>query len=191
MISVWGTGTDHVDLAACARRGITVANTLGVNAHAVAELARAFGMTLLVTTAGTDRGRATALGARHVPLQELLTQSDVVSLHLRLTDATRAILGRAQFALLKPTAYLVNTARGALIDRDALLDALEHERIAGAALDVFDEEPLPAENALRLLPNVVLTPHNAGVTPEVIAEGLRRAVENVQRYLGVSELSER
>lgn len=235
MISVWGSGTDHVDLAACARRGITVANTPGVNAHAVAEhtmalmlavmrripqldarmrsgqwprglsaqlegrtlgivglgpigsrvaeLARAFGMSILVTTSGADGGRAAALGVRHVSLDELLKESDVVSLHLRLNDDTRGILGRAQFDLLKPTAYLVNTARGALIDRDALLDALRHERIAGAALDVFDEEPLPASDALRSLPNVVLTPHNAGVTPEVIAEGLRRAVENVQRFL--------
>jgi len=235
MISVWGSGTDHVDLAACARRGIIVANTPGVNAHAVAEhtmalmlgvmrripqldarmrsgewprglsaqlegktlgivglgaigsrvavLARAFGMTVLVTTAGADGGRAAAVGARHVSLDELLRQSDVISLHLRLNDETRGILGRAQLGLLKPTAYLVNTARGALVDRDALLDALQHDRIAGAALDVFDEEPLPADDALRSLPNVVLTPHNAGVTPEVIAEGLRRAVDNVRRFL--------
>lgn len=236
LISVWGTGTDHVDLAACARCGITVATTAGVNAHAVAEhtialmlsimrripeldarmrsgewprglsaqlegktlgvvglgaigsrvaeLARAFGMRILVTTAGADGGRTAALGARHASLDELLMQSDIVSLHLRLNDDTRGVLGRAQLELLKPTAFLINTARGALIDRDALLDALRHGRIAGAALDVFDEEPLPANDPLRSLPNVVLTPHNAGVTPEVIAEGLRRAVENVRRYGG-------
>jgi len=235
MISVWGSGTDHVDLAACARRGITVMNTPGVNARAVAEhtmalmlavmrripqmdarmrvgewprglsaqlegktlgvvglgaigsrvaeLARAFGMKVLVTTTRADEGRAAALGARHVSLDELLDASDVVSLHFRLNDDTRRIIGPARIARLKPTAYLVNTARGALVDRDALLDALRHERIAGAALDVYDEEPLPADDPLRSLPNVVLTPHNAGVTPEVIAEGLRRAVENVQRFL--------
>ena len=235
LISVWGSGTDHVDLAACARRGITVASTPGVNAHAVAEhtmalmlsvmrriphldarmrsgewprglsaqlegktlglvglgaigsrvaeLARAFGMKLLVTTAGEDGGRSAALGARHVSLDDVLRESDVISLHLRLNDETRGIVGRAQLALMKPTAYLVNTARGALVDRDALLDTLGHERIAGAALDVFAEEPLPSDDPFRSLPNVVLTPHNAGVTPEVIAEGLRRAVENVERFL--------
>lgn len=236
MISVWGSGTDHVDLEACARRGITVANTPGVNARAVAEhtmalmlsimrripqldarmrsgewprgmsaqlngktlgvvglgaigsrvaeLAHAFGMKLLVTTIGPDGGRAATLGARHVPLDELLRESDVVSLHVRLNDATRGMLGAEQLGVLKPSAYLVNTARGALVDRAALLDALRNERIAGAALDVFDEEPLPANDPLRSLPNVVLTPHNAGVTPEVTAEGLRRAVENVERFLG-------
>jgi phosphoglycerate dehydrogenase-like enzyme len=235
MISVWGSGTDHVDRAACARRGVTVTNTPSVNAHAVAEhtmalmlsimrripqldarmrsgewprgvssqlegktlgivglgaigsrvgkLARAFGMRLLVTTAGADGGRAAALGARHVLLDDLLRESDVVSLHLRLNDDTKGIVGRAQLGQLRPTAYLVNTARGALIDRDALLETLQRERIAGAALDVFDEEPLGEDDPLRSLPNVVLTPHNAGVTPEVIAEGLRRAVENVRQFL--------
>jgi D-3-phosphoglycerate dehydrogenase len=243
LISVWGSGTDHVDLAACARRGITVANTPGVNAHAVAEhamalmlavmrriprldaqmragewprgrsaqlegktlglvglgaigarvaeLARAFGMTLLITTAGDDRGRSAALGARHASLDDLLRESDVVSLHLRLNDETRGLIGRAQLALMKPTAYLVNTARGALVDREALLDALAREQIAGAALDVYAEEPLPSDDPVRSLPNVVLTPHNAGVTPEVIAEGLRRAVENVERWIARQERDER
>jgi phosphoglycerate dehydrogenase-like enzyme len=156
---------------------------LGAIGSRVAELARAFGMKILVTTAGAENGRAAALGARHVSLDELLRESDVVSLHLRLSDDTRGILGPVQLARLKRTAYVINTARGPLIDREALLDALQHERFAGAALDVFDEEPLPAEDPLRSLPNVVLTPHNAGVTPEVIAEGLRRAVENVQAFL--------
>jgi len=235
MISVWGAGTDHVDLGACARRGIVVANTPGVNAHAVAEhtmalmlavmrripqldarmragawprgmsaqlegktlgliglgaigsrvaeLARAFGMTLLVSTAGEDQGRSAAVGGRHASLDDVVRESDVISLHLRLNDRTRGIIGRAQFALMKPTLYLVNTARGALVDRDALVDALRQEQIAGAALDVYVEEPLPADDALRSLPNVVLTPHNAGVTPEVIAEGLRRAVDNVRQFL--------
>jgi phosphoglycerate dehydrogenase-like enzyme len=239
LISVWGSGTDHVDLAACARRGIAVANTPGVNAHAVAEhtmalmlavmrripqldarmragewprglsaqlegktlglvglgaigsrvaeLARAFGMALLINTAGDDRGRSTALGGRHASLDDVLRQSDVISLHLRLNHATRGIIGRAQLALMKPTAYLVNTARGALVDGDALLDALRNERIAGAGLDVYAEEPLPSDDALRSLPNVVLTPHNAGVTPEVIAEGLRRAVQNVERFLATTD----
>jgi phosphoglycerate dehydrogenase-like enzyme len=140
-------------------------------------------MRLLVTTVGADGGRAAALGARHVLLDDLLRESDVVSLHLRLNDDTKGILGRAQLGQLRPTAYLVNTARGALIDRDALLETLQRERIAGAALDVFDEEPLGEDDPLRSLPNVVLTPHNAGVTPEVIAEGLRRAVENVRQFL--------
>lgn len=235
MISVWGSGTDHVDLAASARRGIVVANTPGVNAHAVAEhtialmlsvmrripeldarmragewprgmsaqlegktlgivglgaigsrvaeLARAFGMKLLVATHGDDRGRSATLGARHVPLDELLTESDVLSLHLRLSDETRGIISRERLARLKPTAYVVNTARGALIDTEALVDALQHGKVAGAALDVFNEEPLPPDHPLRALANVVLTPHNAGVTPEVNAEGLRRAVENVRRFL--------
>jgi D-3-phosphoglycerate dehydrogenase len=75
-----------------------------------------------------------------------------------------------------------------LVDRDALIDALRNDRIAGAALDVFHEEPLPAGDPLRSLPNVVLTPHNAGVTPEVIAEGLRRAVENVERWIAATSV---
>ncbi len=235
LISVWGSGTDHVDLAACAARGITVANTPGVNARAVAEhtmalmlavtrriprldaqmragewprglsvqlegktlgiaglgaigsrvaeLARAFGMQLLATTTGDDHGRSAAVGARHVSLDELLRESDIVSLHLRLNERTRGMIGREQLALMKPTAFLVNTARAAIVDRAALVDALSNDRIAGAASDVFHEEPMSRDDVLRSLPNVVLTPHNAGVTPEVIAEGLRRAVENVERYL--------
>jgi D-3-phosphoglycerate dehydrogenase len=235
LISIWGTGTDNVDLAACRARGVAVTNTPGVNAHAVAEhtlalvlavtrripamdrevragewprgllvqlegrtlglvglgaigsrvagLARAFGARLLATTHGPDNGRAAALGARHVPIETLLHESDIVSLHLRLSEETRGYLGRERLGLMKPTAFLVNTARGGLVDKAALVDALRENRIAGAALDVFHEEPIPAGDPLLGAPNVVLTPHNAGMTREVIDGGLLRAVENVELFL--------
>jgi len=235
VISIWGTGTDNVDLDACRVRGIAVANTPGVNANSVAEqtvalmlavarqipamdrgtrdgkwpramlvqlegktlgviglgaigsrvatLANAFGMKVLATAWRGDDGRAAAIGARYVDIETLLRESDFVSVHLRLSDETRGVLSRERMALMKPSAFLVNTARGALIDRDALLEALENKRIAGAGLDVFHEEPVRADDPLVTLPNVVLTPHNAGTTEEVIALGLARTVENVERFL--------
>ncbi|MGH7322694.1 MAG: 2-hydroxyacid dehydrogenase [Candidatus Rokuibacteriota bacterium] len=235
LISIWGTGTDNVDLAACRSRGVAVTNTPGVNAHAVAEhtlalmlaitrripamdrgtrdgqwprgllvqlegrtlgliglgaigtrvaaLTRAFGMRLLVSTYGPDAGRAAAAGARHVPIDELLREADIVSLHLRLSPDTQGYLGRERLALMKPTAFLVNTARGALVDKAALVEALREGRIAGAALDVFHEEPVSPDDPLLALPNLVLTPHNGGMTREVIDGGLRRAIENIERFL--------
>jgi phosphoglycerate dehydrogenase-like enzyme len=235
MISLWGTGTDNIDLDACRRRGITVANTPGVNAHAVAEhtlalilaltrripsldrevrsgqwprgllvqlegktlgiiglgaigrrvamLAAPFGVNLLAATWGPDGGRAAVVGAHHVPIETLLQESDIVSLHLRLSVETEAVINPARLALMKPSAFLVNTARGRLVDREALVDALLHGRLAGAALDVFHEEPIAANDPLLTLPNVVLTPHNAGMTQEVIDEGLLQTVENVRLFL--------
>jgi D-3-phosphoglycerate dehydrogenase len=149
----------------------------------VAALAKPFGMRLLVSTWGADDGRAAAAGGRHVPLADLLRESDIVSLHMRLTDETRGMLGAAQFAAMKPSAFLINTARAALVDRDVLISALQQGRIAGAALDVFHQEPLAAGDTLLALANVVLTPHDSGMTPEVIDLGLRRAVENVGTFL--------
>jgi D-3-phosphoglycerate dehydrogenase len=235
LISIWGTGTDNVDLAACRARGVAVTNTPGVNAHAVAEhtvalmfavtrrilamdrdtragqwprgmlvqleghtvgliglgaigarvaeLLKPFGVRLLAATYGPDAGRAAALGARHVPVETLLRESDIVSLHLRLSSDTQGYLGRNRLALMKPTAFLVNTARGAIVDKAALIDALGTGRIAGAALDVFHEEPIPQGDPILGLPNVVLTPHNGGQTREVIDAGLLRAVENVEHFL--------
>jgi phosphoglycerate dehydrogenase-like enzyme len=235
LISIWGTGTDNVDLAACRGRGIAVTNTPGVNAHAVAEhtlalmlaltrripamdqetragrwprgqlvqleghtvgliglgaiggrvaqLLGPFGVRLLTTTYGPDAGRAAAAGARNVPIETLLRESDIVSLHLRLGADTRGYLGRDRLALMKPTAFLVNTARGGLVDKAALLDALRAGRLAGAALDVFHEEPVPAGDPILGLTNVVLTPHNGGNTREVIDAGLLRAVENIEHFL--------
>jgi D-3-phosphoglycerate dehydrogenase len=234
-ISIWGTGTDNVDLAACTARNVAVMNTPGVNAHAVAEhalalmlavtraipamdaamraggwprrmltqlegktlglvglgaigtrvaeLARPFGMRLLVSTWGPDNGRAAACGATHVPLRELLKESDIVSLHLRLNAETNGMLGGAEFALMKPSAFLINTARAALVDRSSMIDALTHERISGAGLDVFHTEPIAADDPLLTLSNVVVTPHDSGMTAQVIDLGLRRAVENVEKFL--------
>jgi D-3-phosphoglycerate dehydrogenase len=235
MISIWGTGTDNVDLAACRSRGVTVAHTPGVNAHAVAEhtlalilavtrripsldrdvrggqwprgllvqlegktlgivglgaigrrvaaLAAPFGARLLASTWGPDAGRAAAVGARHAPIETLLQESDIVSLHLRLIAETESFINQARLALMKPSAFLVNTARGRLVDREALVDALRHGRLAGAALDVFHEEPIAASDPFLTLPNVILTPHNAGMTQEVIDVGLLQTVENVRRFL--------
>ncbi|MEV0112901.1 NAD(P)-dependent oxidoreductase [Streptomyces sp. NPDC050844] len=122
-------------------------------------------------------------GARHVELDELLRTSDYVTLHAPLNDATRHLLDAERLALLKPTAFVVNTARGALIDQDALADALTAGTLAGAGIDVFDPEPPTA--ALRLLraPNVVLSPHVAGVTRETLVRIGLAAIQNVAGHL--------
>lgn len=122
-------------------------------------------------------------GARHVELDELLRTSDYVTLHAPLTDRTRNLLDAERLALLKPTAFVINTARGALIDQDALADALTAGALAGAGIDVFDPEPPTA--ALRLLkaPNVVLSPHVAGVTRETLVRIGLAAIQNVTAHL--------
>ena len=111
-----------------------------------------------------------------------MREADVISLHLRLTPETRGFLGQRELALMKQSAILINTGRGALIERNALLDALSQGRFS-AGLDVFHDEPLKAGDPVLALPNVVLSPHNAGQTPEVIRDGLLLAVENVEHFL--------
>jgi D-3-phosphoglycerate dehydrogenase len=118
-----------------------------------------------------------------VELDELYRTSDVVSLHLRLSPASAGFLGAAQFARMKPSAILINTARGAIVDEAALVDALANGRIGGAGLDVFAEEPLPSAHRLTQLANAVLSPHCAGITPEAMEAGLRLAVENIRAFL--------
>ena len=235
LVSVWGTGTDNIDLNAAGMRGVTVCNTPGINAFAVAEhaltlmltvarkitlldaemrkgkwpremltqllgktlgvfgmgtiggrmaaLGRGIGMNVLGWSALGDEARIRAAGVTPASKEEILAKADVVSLHLRLTTETRAFIGRKELALMKPTAILVNTGRGALVERDALLAALKERRIMGAGLDVFHQEPLAADDPVLALPNVVCSPHNAGQTPEVIRDGLLAAVDNVERFL--------
>ncbi len=125
----------------------------------VARLAAAFGMRVLAWSPTLDAKRAAAAGAERVELDDLLSSADVVSVHASLTAATRGLIDARRLALMKPTAYLINTARGPIVAESALVAALRDKRIAGAGLDVFDKEPLPAGHELTKLPNVVLTAH--------------------------------
>lgn len=230
-LSLWGTGTDHVDLQAAARHGVAVTNTPGVSAVAMAEhalalmlavardipridartrrgawprgfvtqlhgrvlgvvglgaigmqtarIARGIGMRVIAWTR-TPEGKPIAdLGVEMVSLAELYRRSDVVSLHVRLTPETAGMVGEREFAAMKQSAILINTARGAIVDEAALLRALRTGSVRGAGLDVFDQEPLPEGHPLGAEPNVVLTPHSGGVTAEALERGLQMAVDNV------------
>ncbi|MFC9961618.1 2-hydroxyacid dehydrogenase [Streptomyces nigra] len=158
---------------------------LGQIGRQVARRAAAFDMD--VVYAGRRRAapeaEAAAGGARHVPLDELCRISDYVSLHAPLTEETRHLLDARRLALLKQSAFVINTARGGLIDQDALAEALERGTLAGAGIDVFDPEP--PTPALRLLraPNVVLSPHVGGVTRETMVRIALAAVRNVTDFL--------
>ena len=229
LLSVWGTGTDHVELAAAKAHGVTVTNTPGVSAVSIAEhtLALLFAVARRIPqidretrAGGWPRGRfvelrgktcgiiglgaigrqfarlAEGIGMRVVawtmhprpgdpivPLDELYRTADAVSLHLRLSPETQGFVGAAQFALMQPSAILINTARGAIVEEAALVNALTSGRIAGAGLDVFAAEPLPPGHPLTALDNVVLSPHCAGITPEALEAGLRMSVENIWAFL--------
>ena len=231
LLSIWGTGTDNIDLSSAARHGVTVTNTPGVSAVSIAEhtlmlmlavarrvnalhkgvvagewprgqsiqlhgktvgviglgaigrrfakIAQGIGMRVVAWTMHPNP----ALGFELVSLDELLRTSDVVSLHLRLSPETTGFLGQTQFDLMKPSAILVNTARGPIVDEAVLIESLRNKNIAGAGLDVFDVEPLSPGHPLTQLDNVVLTPHCAGVTPEVLEAGLALAIENIEKFV--------
>lgn len=122
-------------------------------------------------------------GVQLVPMEQLLRESDIVSLHTTLTPETRGMIGEAQLRLMKPGAYLVNTARGGMIDEQALYRALAEKRIAGAALDAFELEPLPMDHPFRTLDNVILTSHMVGHTREIYRAIPRTAYDNIARVL--------
>jgi D-3-phosphoglycerate dehydrogenase len=147
---------------------------LGRIGSLVASLGRAFGMNVIALDPYVVATRALQLGVELLPIEEVLRRSDVVTLHLALTDDTRHIINEERLRLVKPTALLINTARGALVDETALAQALCEGRLAGAALDVFDPEPLMPDSPLRGAPNVILTPHLGASTKEAQA---RVAVE--------------
>jgi D-3-phosphoglycerate dehydrogenase len=229
-----------VDLKKAAELGITVANTPGANALAVAEhtvallfalvrqipmldrevrsgqwprvdmvqlsgkvmgllglgaigghvvrIVKGLGMETIAWTLHPSGERAEQSGVRFVSREELLKNSDVISLHLRLNDETRGFIKKEDFDRMKPSAFLVNTARAALVEPGALYEALRSRKIAGAALDVFDHEPLPPDDPLAALQNVVLTAHCAALTPEATRNSLMTAIENVTRFLGGKQI---
>lgn len=156
---------------------------LGAIGSRMVELGRALGMKVMAWTFGADDGRAARLGVPWVPLDALLAEADVVSLHLRMSDDTLGLIDARRFALMKRDAVLVNTARAGIVDRAALLDALSAGRIAAAGLDVFHTEPLPPDDPLLKLPNVVMTPHNGSNITHVVERGLMTAVENIEKFL--------
>ena len=235
LVSVWGTGTDNIDLPAARDHGVTVTNTPHTATDAIAEhtlaltlavarkltaldravkqggwprefltllagktlgivgtgaigcrmaqISRGIGMRVIAWSFHPSDEKAERFGFRYVALDELLSTADVVSLHVRLSPSTERMIGANELARMKPTAFLVNSARGAVVDHTALVQALAAKRISGAGLDVLPTEPVPADDPILKLDNVLLTPHNAGQSPEVLDRGLDLAVENVAAFL--------
>jgi glycerate dehydrogenase len=153
---------------------------LGRIGRAVAELAKAFGLSLLATSSTPGRSSS---GIQFVELEILFRQSDVVSLHCPLTPQTNNLVNAKRLALMKPTAFLLNTSRGGLVDEQALADALNSDLIAGAAVDVLSLEPPPADNPLLRAKNCLVTPHIAWATRAARSRLLATAVANVRAFL--------
>ncbi len=149
----------------------------------VAAFGRFLNMRVIAWSPSLTDERAAAAGAARVELDEVFRQADVVSIHARLTEQSRGIVDGRRLALMKPTAHVVNTARGPLVDEAALVAALASRRIAGAALDVYDVEPLPAGHPLRALDNVILAPHLGYLTREAFDVFFRQAVQNIDEFL--------
>ena len=234
ILSVWGTGVDHVDLAAASEFGITVSNTPGYGAPYVSEhaltlalsisrqivqnhshiraggwtrgfidelygktlgvigtgaigqrmiaLGKAIGMNVVAWTLHPTQERGLTYGVEFVTLEELLSQSDVISIHVALSNETEQLIGATELRLMKETSILINTARGGVLDQEALLECLLEKRIAGAGLDVFESEPLPPGHPLIHLENVVLSPHVGGMAYNGTMRGLEMSVENLESY---------
>lgn len=149
----------------------------------VARIAMAFGMKVIAWGPTLTRERAEAAQVSYMALEEVLQNADVVSVHLKLSEQSRGLLNEARLRLMKKSAYLVNTARGAIVDETALIKALKEKAIAGAALDVYAEEPLPPGSPLLDFDNVVLTPHIGWPTDKGYEEFAENAVENILAYM--------
>lgn len=160
---------------------------LGKIGSRVAQVGLAFGMRVSAWSRHLTKERAEEFGVElAASKEELLASSDFVSVHLALGDRTRGLIGAAELALLKPTAYLVNTSRAAIVDQDALLTALHEGRFAGAGVDVFDVEPLPADHPMRSAPRLLATPHLGYVSRANYEAYYTGAVEDIQAFLAGS-----
>jgi phosphoglycerate dehydrogenase-like enzyme len=156
---------------------------LGKIGTEVAAIGRAFGMKIIAWGPTLTPERASRSQASYMPLDDLLKEADVVSVHLALSDQSRNLLNEGRLRLMKQSAYLINTARGAIVDEKALVRILQERAIAGAALDVFVEEPLPANHPLLRLDNAVLTPHLGWPTDSGFAGFAENAVTNILDYM--------
>ena len=156
---------------------------LGKLGSQMAKIGQVFGMKTIAWSQNLTAERALIQGCARVEKLELFREADVVTIHLLSTERTKGIVGRAEFAAMKPTAIFINTARAAIVDQDALLDALMTRKIAGAGLDVYDREPLPADAPILKAPNTVLTPHLGYVTRESYNVYFPQALEDIEAWL--------
>ena len=155
---------------------------LGTIGSQVAKVGAAFGMEVIAWSQNLDAERASRAGAKRVEREELLARSDVVTIHLVLSERTRGLIGERELARMKPTAFLVNTSRGPIVDETALAAALGKGTIAGAGIDVYDAEPIAPDHPLLAAPNTVLTPHLGYVTREGYSAYFRGAVEDIAAW---------
>ncbi|MDE1972153.1 MAG: D-2-hydroxyacid dehydrogenase family protein [Hyphomicrobiales bacterium] len=156
---------------------------LGKLGSRMAEIGRAFKMSVIAWSRNLTPEKCAAAGVAYVSRDELFRRADFVSIHVQLSDRTRGLVGVREFGLMKNTAYLINTSRGPIVEEAAMLSALRDKRIAGAGLDVFDVEPLPADHLLRRLDNVVLSPHLGYVTAQNYRAFYAGMVEDIRAFL--------
>lgn len=156
---------------------------LGNIGAAVARIGKAFGMEVIAWSQNLTAERAAEAGAKRVDKAELFGRADILTIHLVLSGRTRGLVGAGELAVMKPTARLVNASRGPIVVEADLIAALASGRIAGAALDVFDEEPLPADHPFRTLPNVLATPHIGYVSRDVYARFYQDTVRNIRGWI--------
>jgi phosphoglycerate dehydrogenase-like enzyme len=156
---------------------------LGKLGSAVATVGKAFGMNVIAWSQNLTDERAAEVGVSRVDKDTLMAESDYISIHLILSDRSRGLIGATDIARMKPSAYLVNTSRGPIVDADALMDALRSKRIAGAGIDVYEVEPLPGDHPLRSLENVLLTPHMGYVAEDNISKMYSDAAADIAAFL--------
>jgi D-3-phosphoglycerate dehydrogenase len=156
---------------------------LGRLGSKMAGYGKAFGMDVVAWSQNLTAERAAECGARSVSKEELFSSSDFISIHVVLSDRTRGLIGAADFARMKPSAILVNTSRGPIVDEAALIEAIRQRRFAHAALDVYSREPLPADHPLRRMENVTLAPHLGYVNTDVFGHFYGESVKNIEAWL--------
>jgi D-3-phosphoglycerate dehydrogenase len=156
---------------------------LGKLGSRVAQIGNAFGMNVIAWSQNLTDEKASAAGAKRVSKEDLFRQSDFITIHTQLSDRTRGVVGAAEFALMKPTAYLINTSRGPIVDEAALIAALRGNKIGGAGIDVYDAEPLALDHPLRKIDKAVITPHLGYVTAEGYRRFYTQMVEDVRAWL--------